>query len=445
MFGKNKPSLIISAILSFTPLGSYAVGPGDPSQASAQETTDAVNQIAEYLKNLGLYQGFDLTQAPKNEQLLSASATDPSAPANPLLDLSIMQSNYLQSFNSGLGARPVSTYAPELMPFVPSNYPLAPLNSFFANLVYKGSTSPDQNQTSQPTWLNPVIDQKNYQADPVSQAILNIIGTPPADGACPTSSFMGAGNKPCPLNRDQVIQNISGGIPSEICFFDYRYNQLFLSQLNSNTLIGPLLYSTDQINSQRNDDNGGSCPPPTGPQFLPKTQMEQAASFVRYASSGTLPFELPSKALYSKYTMRINTQAAGAPEAAAALNTYLSELRVYTSQVSVAISNLYSIYAKRLPQKDPNSNTTPTSQSLSEFVLATWRLFNIDPKANWLTQINGASSDTLNKEMATLLAEINYQMYLNRQIQEKILLTNTMILMQLAKKNQPQLPELDGG
>jgi len=39
--------------------------------------------------------------------------------------------------------------------------------------------------------------------------------------------------------------------------------------------------------------------------------------------------------------------------------------------------------------------------------------------------------------MVTLLAEINYQLYLNRQQEERLLLTQTMLLIQNSRTNQP--------
>lgn len=44
-----------------------------------------------------------------------------------------------------------------------------------------------------------------------------------------------------------------------------------------------------------------------------------------------------------------------------------------------------------------------------------------------------ASPGTIQKEQLSLLAEINYQLYLNRQMQERILLTNSILLLQNAQ------------
>ena len=75
--------------------------------------------------------------------------------------------------------------------------------------------------------------------------------------------------------------------------------------------------------------------------------------------------------------------------------------------------------------------------------MATWRLFSPSEGSNqWLNQINTASTTTIQKEMAILLAEINYQLYLTRQQQERLLLTNTMLLIQSTKGNAPQSSDL---
>ena len=74
--------------------------------------------------------------------------------------------------------------------------------------------------------------------------------------------------------------------------------------------------------------------------------------------------------------------------------------------------------------------------------MATWRLYTPGGNANtnWLTQINQASPATVQKEMVTLLAEINYQMYLTRQQEERLLLTNTMLLLLSSRSSQPVAP-----
>ena len=64
----------------------------------------------------------------------------------------------------------------------------------------------------------------------------------------------------------------------------------------------------------------------------------------------------------------------------------------------------------------------------------------IQPEAQTLSEINQASPTTVQKEMVTLLAEINYQLYLTRQQQERLLLTNTMLLLLSSRTSAPQAP-----
>lgn len=411
---------VIAAVCITLPFGSFAAD------------GDATAEIAEYLKNLGLYQGYDLTSAPQNQN-----------PANPLVeDVKLLQPMQWQVFNTFLGAKGVSAFAKAAGQLVPSQSPLALLN-VYANLAYVGTNNTDAQAGTPSFWFSPLIDQKSYQLDPVTQSIVNVLGTPPDDGVCPS----GGNNQPCALNRSAVVQNIMGDTPpNENCFFSYYYTQPFVNQLNANMLLGPLLYSSEPITPQKpsSDDAPAHCPPAT-PQFAPQTQMEQAAAFVRYATGTTLPFSLPSvkdvyRNLYADYF-----KAPDSPDGVAKRNmlqNYLGAVRIFAAQKSVAVANLYSLLSKRVPQNDPFGQAPPTSQALSEFNLASWRLFNIDKKLSktgWIQQINNAAPESVQKEMAILLAEMNYQLYLNRQLQERILLTNTMVLMQLMKTNLPTL------
>ena len=125
-------------------------------------------------------------------------------------------------------------------------------------------------------------------------------------------------------------------------------------------------------------------------------------------------------------------------------------MRVYAAQSSVAISNLYGVLSKRMPQTVPSadgkSNTT-SSEALSEFQTATWRLYNPSEKNSdnqWVNLINQSSAATVEKEMAILLSEINYQLYLNRQMEEKNLLTNSVLLVQSLMSNKPNPAPLNG-
>ena len=131
--------------------------------------------------------------------------------------------------------------------------------------------------------------------------------------------------------------------------------------------------------------------------------------------------------------------AATISNAQANLLAYLANLRIYAAQMSVPIGTLYGMLAKRMPQQNGSDTSTLTSQALSEFQMATRRFQNPanDKDKQWIDQINTASAATVEKEIAILLAEMNYQLYLNRQQEERQLLTSTMLLLQASRQYAP--------
>ena len=182
--------------------------------------------------------------------------------------------------------------------------------------------------------------------------------------------------------------------------------------------------------------------------------MQQADNFIRYASGSVVPMTLPKWADYdSLFTaaMTPGTNSTGIiaqKQAEATLGNYLASIRVYAAQKSVGISNLYYIMSKRMPQKIDSKQPNPTSQAMNEFNMASWRLYKPNTAAagnknsQWITDIDAASPATVQKEIVTLLAEINYQLYLTRQQEERILLTNSMLLLQSINGNRPIAPTI---
>jgi intracellular multiplication protein IcmX len=242
------------------------------------------------------------------------------------------------------------------------------------------------------------------------------------------------------MDQERVIANILGPIPNTRDFFTYDYNKQFMSELNSNSLLGPLLYSAEEKGS----GTGSPSPKKENTGLIAQNQVQEAANFIRYASGAITPIHLAARKTYDNlYQMSMaNDNSLQQKQAQITLNNYLADLRVFTAQNSVGVANLYYILSKRLPQKQSTTdNNLVTSQALSEFNMASWRLFhpNLEQNTQWITQINQASAATVQKEIATLLAEINYQMYLDRQLQERILLTNSIMLIQHAKTNAPRI------
>jgi intracellular multiplication protein IcmX len=409
---------------------------------------DNGSQLLTYLRNFGLYFGYDISNPPSSD----------STSGSTLLNLSTIQTPEQSLFETMLGAVPVNATSPANMLFVPSstsNY--SSLNDQ-ANTTFK--SPPYSTSSPQAVSANNLIDQQTYQQDPVSQAVLNILSTP--DYTYCTNNDNTKWLAGCPalnqetpiLYENQVANNVIGPLPDTATYFTYKYNQAFLGQLNSNTLIAPMLYTitadSPDTNSPGSSGTGSST---TNDRLTATNQAQAAANFIRYVTGAVSPLALPKRQDYDKlYTAATTPDAKGAitleqMQAQATLSNYLASLRVYAAQSSVGFGNLYYMFSKRLPQNTvgTDGSSAKSSQALSEFTMATWRLFNpADPSAKptWLSQINKASSATVEKEMVTLLAEINYQLYLNRQQEERLLLTNTLLLLQNARASQPTASSL---
>lgn len=379
---------------------------------------NSMNQIATYLQNLGLYLGYDLTKAPSV------------APFTQLLD---MATGSQQTSGAGTGATPPDTIFTTI------------LTSFINAATIIGQNPLGQNTTSNNPFLSlfidPNVDQRytgsgdssnigsgsgsGFAQDPISQAMLDMITTPPNDWA-----------KVYPYNisKETIAQYLflsnkndpTQGTIGPADLFS-RFDSL-LPSLSSNALTTPLAYSQNAgggSSSQTGADNTGSG-----------NQMLQALNFIRLSASAYDPVKLPS---YTDFKNNLNNYW-----------FYLNKLLVVTAQKSVAVSNLYSILSERIPQTQTgicSQSGGPQTQAYCDYFMASRRL---SPPPNtqgqaaagggaaaWVDQINTASTATVQKEMALLLAEINYQLYLSRQQQERILLTNSMLLLQSTNRAIP--------
>lgn len=447
---KLLPKLALLNLLCFPALpvmaenvnGNYFLG----NQPNPQANTP-MQQLLTYFQNFGGYLGYDVT-VPANAQ----NNTNGNPLSQTLLNLAYAQPTQTNLFYTVLGATPVNAFTNTLAQFVPESNNT--INNY-SNAVFNLQKYSTPNQQGAGVSVSSSIDQKPYQPDPVNQAILNILGIPdPSFCSQPNASTMAycqtSTASQGPLTTSQVPLNVIGeSLPSPQVLFDPGYIQLFMSQLNSNTLTGPLLYSTEASQSTKANTNG----------LTAGNQAQEAANFIRYAAASITPIKLPNYQDYDMvYTNTLKTQDPTAQQKAQAnLSNYLTRLRTFAAQNSVGLSNLYYIMSKRLPQNETSSGgpTTQTSQALNEFNMATWRLFNpsSNPQNNpsgasttgagtssttqWMNQINNASTATVEKEIAILLAEINYQMYLDRQIQERLLLTNSILLLQNTRLAQP--------
>lgn len=384
--------------------------------------------LTEYLKNLGAYLGFDITQ----EVTTGPLAT--------LIDASTATLTQQYAFISFLGAVPVNAYSDALANFVPSSD--NQINNM-ANYTFKeqpGSSSYSSTGTGDQGGISvsALMDQETYQNDPLSQLALNILTTPQTT-YCLNND--GTAYVDCDYLYDtKVMTNIVGPLPEKATdYFSFDYNQSIMTQLNGNTLLGPLLYNTqDSASSTSSEGSSGSGD--GSDQLVAKSQAQEAHNFIRYAMKLVTPLALPQKQeyenLYSKATSSDDSVSDFDKQSAQEkLAKYMLKLRSYAAQKSIPTGNLYAILSKRMPQGQDSDTSQQTSQALSEFQMATRRLYdpskqNDASAKQWLDQINEASTATIQKEIAILLAEMNYQLYLSRQQDERILAVLSLMAVQ---------------
>lgn len=424
---RNFVKVTLGSILCLTSLSSFAII--DYYNAYNRSANESGESISKYLLNLGAYLGYDLARSPASSgQTISVELIN--APQS-----QIFQTYLLYGV---LGAIPVTAINKAISEFAPSKSATGNLLNPFANFTFKGQKYNTPSTDGGKVSVSPLIDQKTYQQDPVSQGVLNILTTPDQSFCMSYDEKTWNGN--CQLLfQNKVTSNAIGTLPPTNTFFSFDYVNQFLGQLNSNTLLSPMLYSTelaqDSSSSGNNEQNKG---------LQAKSQAQQALNFIRYVSGSLLLPELPKMRDYDNLYMQATSVDTSVPMATRVdsynrLTRYLTSLRTHAAQMSVGLSNLYYIMSKRLPQNEDSQNTKPISQALSEFNLATWRLYNPDLSSNqqWINRINTASPATVQKEIAVLLAEMSYQMYLSRQQDERLLLTQTLLLLQTTHANQP--------
>lgn len=387
------------------------------------------DSTAKYLKSLGGYLGYDLTQ----------DVALPDTMLNYTLNVIAASSTGQNILYAMLRAIPINAAFATFFTGTPyDNFNSQTANTLFQG--YGGNTSSTSNSIS----ATDQFDQQTWQNDPVSQAVLNMVATPDLN-ACPENKS-GSSESSCLSSYQVMLTALSsvldddGELPGEDQYMNYSTNtSKFISQLNSDNLLAPMIYSTN--NASKDGFPSGS-------------QLQQAQAFIRYATEGVLPLPTMSPTDYGKLralaypptdssgNVSPNVDIENMNNAKIALASYLLNLRVYAAKSSVAIGNLYGMLAKRMAQNVPDGNggNASTSQAVNELHMATWRLYNPATKEasdQWAQQINSAAPSTIQKEMAILLSEINYQLYLNRQQQERLLLTNSMILMQLLSLGKP--------
>lgn len=440
---------ISGAVFSDTGAGTGSYNPPNMSSMS-----NSMSNLTQYLKNLGEYFGYDLTQYCQSGGSCSGSGESGSSSgggaggfSNTLLNVNGTYKLQLNLFNSYLGAligggTPNSDNSHAVIP------PSAPGSSVINTLAGQTfSTPPYSTPSTQDVSVVNGVDQPTYQSDPVSQFLLNLLSTPGVSYCWQTTDGPASNSGSCPiLFREKVMSQVIGSLQPAKTVFTSSNNQALVPQLNSDTLLSPLLYTTNNAGSE---NSTSSSPPDTNSStggLSASTQAQQASNFIRYVSGSVTPMVLPSYGAYDRLVaLAMNYSKQTAPEDQAKAQTvllgYLTKIRTYAAQSSVAMGNLYYIMSKRLPQNPVGGSGGASSEALNEFLMASWRLYNPNQSGDggkqWLTAINHASNATVQKEIAILLAEINYQLYLSRQQQERLLLTESVMLLQNLKISEP--------
>ena len=412
------------------PISGAMAQDGEPSP-TAQATSggedggaDPGPSLKTILLHLGQWLGYDITNPPStytNTLLEKAGA---------ILNLKSQTESPLLL----LGTIPGNTVVPS------NDATFAGLNSSI-NAIFKQQASGGQGQAGGLTTLG-MVDQKldesntgsNPLIDPIQQTIVNNLIThsfstcDTALSATNTEPLSAAEQQNCiKRNQEAIATHVLGSVPNPNKL--HKLDTATVNQMNSNSLTAPLLYSTSQTSQQPTSKTEG---------LVATSQVQDAENFIRYVSFEFAPTPTITQenfvGLYNEATDTKNTPAYQA-EKMAALSNYFVTRRSLAAQQSVAIANLYSILSKRMPQTTNSADKTaaPTSEALNEYVMATRRLY--DPKLGnnqWIDQINTASTATVEKEIARVLAEIHYQLYLNGQQQERLLLTNSILTLQIA-------------
>ncbi len=390
------------------------------------------SQTDEYIQKWAAFTGYNLNN------------DAPSAPLSTLLNATNTSLAEQYSLFTLFGALTVNAVSTNYSAFAPTDSNYGKLLNPYANATFTNYQTPS---SANSIAVSALIDQTAYpQKDPVSQFITNVL-TIPNISYCMNNDGT-AWLNPCPysLYDTLVTFNVFGNsVPGPNDFFSYAYNQAIIPQLNSATLLSPLLYSTTS-----NESQSGSSSQSTSTSGLTATnQLQEAANFIRYLSSAIVkPAEVITSSDYnSAYTKATDTSTTANPtEVANAQNSivsYLADVRSYAAKMSVAMNNLYGMLSSRMPQAQ--SNGTNTSAALSLFQLATRRLYDPAMASNnqWINQLDQASNATVNKEIAATLADILYMLYILHQDNEKQLLTASAGL--IGSVVPPAFQELSAG
>ena len=154
-----------------------------------------------------------------------------------------------------------------------------------------------------------------------------------------------------------------------------------------------------------------------------KNAQMDAAHYVGFISGMASPFVVFDP---SDYQNLVNSSGLQNP----AVESYRAAVRSYLAQLSMGTDNMLYLFSQRVPQ--------PGLGSLAGYSTSNQSLAQIDEKMamhrigspQWYTDMEQSPPATVARETLYTLAEMRYEMYQERQLQERLLATMTTILLQ---------------
>jgi len=195
------------------------------------------------------------------------------------------------------------------------------------------------------------------------------------------------------------------------------------TNVDLNSLVGPLVYQQDE-------------------------QKQSAKNFISAIGNLNNPFpvvDLVSLAANQNPPVDVTALTQANPT----VTKYLNELRAYAAMQSIGLSNLYQLYAERVPsnvdaQQNPQLASAlaaigmPNASQLQlENYMATRRL--TDP--NWIASLSKDSPAALLRQIAILMAENLAESYNNRLATERLTATMSALVLQQGMQTRPLLEQ----
>jgi hypothetical protein len=117
------------------------------------------------------------------------------------------------------------------------------------------------------------------------------------------------------------------------------------------------------------------------------------------------------------------------------INDFQQQYGVYIAQQSVGVNALFSLLDERLVQKGLGSQLGGPQADMSPLALDQYmamRRLNVNDPNGWLAQLSNATPAQVSKEQLMLMAEMRYEMYLERRSMESI---QTLLAVQELQNN----------